>query len=373
MQARLLARLDRAPLLVYRRRQKTPWSVGWIPSRTVDWVNAFSPDIVHLHWINGGMLSIGGIARIQRPIVWTLHDFWAFTGGCHYPYECLHYEHACGRCPQLGSKNESDLSRMLFRQKEKRWHGLNLTLVSPSKWLAEKAARSSLLGGRRIEVIPNALDTTIFKPVNRQDARRLLNLPEEGKLVLFGALNALKDRRKGFLQLDQALQLLATRTTTPPPSLVVFGASPNDCSMKLPLRSYFLGAIRDESLMSAVYSAADVFVLPSLSDNLPCTIAEALACGTPCVGFRVGGVPEMIEHLQTGFLAESGNAEELAAGIQFVLGSKEAWPRMSDNARATACGKYAMAEIARRHASLYSEILSRRMPIPSQPSLQPKA
>lgn len=356
--ALLRPQLDQLPLAFYRCRKPTAWSPALLPSyrpRTAQ------GDVIHLHWINGGMLSVRGVGRLDQPVVWTMHDAWAFTGGCHFSYECRRYTDACGACPQLGSSSRNDLSHILWRQKQKHWSKLNLTVVAPSSWLADRARESSLLGSKRIVVLPNGLNMQVFKPIDKQQARFILNLPEKKNLLLFGAFNAAKDPRKGMVLLREATRILAEKKEIAAhTALVVFGAAKAGRDSDLPLQSHYLGSVRDEFTMAMAYSAADAFVLPSLADNLPYTVMEALACGTPCIGFRVGGVPEMIAHRQTGYVAEPGDAADLARGIEWLLThDQESRRRLGSAARDRAVRNYDIRHIASAHLDLYQSVLTR--------------
>jgi glycosyltransferase involved in cell wall biosynthesis len=248
-------------------------------------------DLIHLQWINNGFLSIKDISKINKPIVWTLHDMWAFTGGCHYSGKCKKFEKSCSNCPIL--ENEFfDLSKHILEKKLKLWKSLDLTVVCPSKWLASEAKKSKLFSRRIVKIIPNGIDLNIFKKGNVIQARKKFNLPLDKNLILFGAINSTNDLRKGFDLLDKSLkELLKNKLNL---ELVVFGSNmgPKElCGYKV----NYLGSLNENEIISA-YSACDCFVAPSREDNLPNTIMEALACSMPVVAFNVGGIPDMVEH-----------------------------------------------------------------------------
>ena len=240
--------------------------------------------------------------HFKRPVVWTLHDSWAFTGGCHIPGDCQSYRGEMWPLPQLGSKHAWDLSRWIWNRKDKFWRDDHLTIVTPSQWLADCARSSSLLKQRRIEVIHNGLDLNQYRPVEKHEARAILGLPQERKLVLFSAMNATYDSNKGFRYLEAALRQLAEAGWHDRMELIVVGQSTPSTPVNTGVPHRFLGVLRDEISMRLVYSAADVTVLASAQENLPNSIMESFACGTPVVAYNVGGIPHLVEHRTTAIL-----------------------------------------------------------------------
>lgn len=351
---KLPERLDALPLKFYRQRNAADFSLQWLPDGIISKVTKLSPDVVNLHWVCHGYLSIESIVKFKKPIVWTLHDMWAFTGGCHYSQECDRYINSCGACPQLNSGKNNDISRWVWQRKLKAWQDLNLTVVTPSTWLAKCASSSSLFKDVRIEVIPNGLDTQQYKPIPQQIARELLNLPQDKQLILFGAMYPNSDRRKGFHLLQQALQTIKKSEGHDSIEVVIFGATRPKEPIELGLPSHYLGKLNDDISLAVVYSAADVFVAPSTQDNLPNTVMEALACGTPCVAFNIGGMPEMIEHQHNGYLAQAFDSEDLARGIIWVLENQET-NRLGHCARQKAEQEFTLELQSRRYESLYLE------------------
>ena len=275
-------------------------------------------DVIHLHWINQGMLSLDEIGRIiasGKKIVWTMHDMWPFTGICHHAAGCTRYERSCGECPWLRSPSRNDLSHQLFLAKQAVYTRGQITFVACSNWLRELAAKSPLTAGHRVISIPNPIDTTFYIPMDKSEARQRLKLPEDKKIVLFAAVKA-SDPRKGIDYLAEASRIMAQQHDD-----ILFLIAGNDGEelgerLSLPARS--LGYVAPQD-MAGVYNAADLFVTPSLQENLPNTIMEAMACGTPCVGFRTGGIPEMISHGTNGYVAAYKDAEDLANGILWTL------------------------------------------------------
>ncbi len=351
---------DLAPLLAYRARRKTTFYPGWLPDSVARRVRRLAPDLLHLHWITGGFLKVSSLRRLQRPLVWTLHDMWAFTGGCHYDEECGRYATGCGRCPALGSRSAYDLSYWGWSRKARAYAGLPLHIVTPSRWLAEAARASPLLSGHPVRVIPNAIDTRVFRPIGKTAARDLLGLPQDRRLVLFGALFATSEPRKGYRYLEPALaQLarLAAQLPAAPLSAVVFGATQPAQPPQFGMPAHFLGTLSDDVSLAALYSAADVFIAPSIQENLSNTVLEALACGTPVVSFDIGGMPDMIEHRRNGYLARPFEADDLAQGLHWVLESPDRHAALGARARAKILEEFEAEKIARRHVELYREVL----------------
>jgi glycosyltransferase involved in cell wall biosynthesis len=352
--------LDMLPLLFYRHRQQTHWSVEWFPERISRQIQTLNPDIIHLHWICRGFIGIPSLASFQRPVVWTLHDSWAFTGGCHIPDDCRNYEARCGHCPQLGSQRAWDLSRWTWNRKHKFWRDTPLTIVTPSQWLADCARNSSLLQQRRIEVIPNGIDLNQYRPVEKQEARAILGLQQERKLVLFSAMNATYDMNKEFHYLEAALRQLSEAGWHDRLELMVVGQSAPSIPVNTGVPSQFLGVLRDEISMRLAYSAADVTVMASAQENLPNSVMESLACGTPVVAFNVGGVPHLVEHQVNGYLAQPFSIDGLSAGLSFVLSDEERWRRLSDRARGKIEREFNADKIAQRYQALYEQLLNER-------------
>ena len=349
--------VDTIPPKLYLRHDRLPFSTQWLPDAIYPRIARLNPSLINLHWIKDSYLRIETLAKLELPIVWTLHDMWAFTGGCHYDGHCGRYVESCGACPQLKSDRNWDLSRWIWQRKFRAWNNINLTIVTPSKWLAECASSSSLFRNLRVEVIPNGLDLQRYKPVNRQIVRSLLNLPQNKQLVLFGAMKATSDRRKGFYLLEAALQSLSQSGWQDKIELVVVGASPPNNPANLGFKTHYLGKLNDDISLAQVYAAADVFVAPSLQDNLPNTVVEAIACGTPSVAFKIGGMPEIIEHQQNGYLAQPYEIEDLAQGIVWLLEDREKHQKLCHQARAKAEQKFAIELQARRYASLFGKIV----------------
>ncbi len=305
-------------------------------------------DIIHLHWINFGFLSLRSLEKLfslGKPVVWTMHDMSTFTGGCHYSRECQHYLTHCHHCPYLKHPSTTDLSYRVFEKKSQLFQKANLTLVSPSEWLADLARHAASTRHLPAYAIPNPIDTQIFKPKNTKGE---LGLAPHKKWILFAGVNT-QDPRKGFAYFKAATHHLADRAQEW--GIVVFGKTSPDALNDLGLEVKSLGSLPAHEVMK-VYQAADVMVVPSLEDNYPNTVIEAMACGTPVVGFDTGGIPEQILHLRTGYVAQLHSAEDLARGIRFVLENKNYASLSEENVRIVA-QRNAFEVVARQYQRLY--------------------
>ena len=326
--------VDALPFAPFRTPKASSYSTQWLPDRLLPQINSIAPDVINLHWIKGGFLQIETIAKLRQPVVWTLHDMWAMTGGCHYTQGCTRYTRACGACPQLNSTKEWDLTRWVWQRKAKAWKNQKITIVTPSKWLAKCASESSLFKNSRIEVIPNGIDLERYQPVDKKLARKLLQLPEDKKIVLFGAIGATSLPRKGFSLLLSTLQKLSqTSSQSQEIELVVFGSFEPLDPPNFGFNTRYLGKLNDDVSLNLLYAAADVFVAPSLQDNFPNTILEAFACGTPCAAFNIGGIPDAVDHRKNGYLAQAFDTDELASGINWILEDRDRHETLSRQAR----------------------------------------
>lgn len=353
---RLKLYLGTLPVRRYPNRPENNFTPALLPDRLPARVARFAPEILHLHWLGAGFCGIASIARFKRPLVWTLHDAWPFTGGCHLPGECRNYREQCGACPVLGSSRAADLSRRVWQAKAKAWRGLNPVVVAPSRWLADCAKSSSLFREARVELIPNGLDVGTFRPRGKAFSRRLLGLPQDSQIILFGAVRALSDPNKGFQLLQPALQALGCRSANR--MAVVFsafeGAALPDVGM--PARS--LGRIQDDERLAAIYSAADVFVVPSRQESFCQTAAEALACGTPVVAFGATGLLDVVEHRRCGYLAQPYDSADLARGIAWVLDDIDRHAQLALRARHKVVSDFSLETVTQRYRDLYDEVLA---------------
>ena len=350
---------DSAPLFFYKKPHQIPWSVGWLPYNITKKINQINPDIINVHRINGGFFPISQLKKIKKPIVLTLHDMWTFTGGCCYNGDCEKYKTHCGECPQLNSTYYRDISYFLFGIKQKNLDDLNIEIVSPSRWLADCAHNSVLLQKKNIHVIPNGVDLTVYKPINQQWAREILNLPLGKKFILFGAIGAASLPRKGFQYLQSALKNLPLSIKSNC-ELLTFGdtVAPKMDSTGIPHNN--LGKISGEIALSLVYSAADVYISPATQEAFGLTVLESMACGTPVVAFDTGGALDIIEHKSCGYLAELYDADSLASGIEWCLSNNENGRVISQKCRTRAIEMFDINRVAQEYYNLYSRIMENK-------------
>ena len=348
--------LDGLVVKAYRNREKTIFSPAMVPDSLLSRVQEINPDIIHLFWVTAGFLRLETIKKFKKPIVWTLHDMWPFTGGCHYDGECGKYRQSCGACPALRSSNEHDLSRWIWKRKGNAWKDLDITVVATSQWLADCARSSSLFGNYRIKVLPNGIDETRYKPLDKSVTRQAYGLPKDKQLILFSA-GALNDKRKGFQFLIPALQSMAKNDGEDKFEVVIIGASEPERPINLGVETHYIERLYDDISQVMLYSAADVLVAPSMQENLSNTVMESLACGTPVVAFNVGGMPDMIRHEYNGYLVEPFSSDGLADGIRWVLGDESRRVLLSQNARNDAVDRYGMTRVAKQYQALYQDIL----------------
>lgn len=310
-------------------------------------------DVIHLHWVNQGMLSLKGIQKILqsgKPVVWTMHDIWPATALCHVTLGCQHFTSQCGNCRLLpGGGSSHDYSTTIWQRKQRMLADENIYFVACSHWLESEAKRSALLKGQKITSIPNPIDTRIYKRGNKQEARQRLGLPLDKKLILF-ASQRVTNVNKGMDYLIEACRQLQISDA----AVVILGGHAEEVVSQLSLEAYPLGYVNDEQRIVDVYHASDVFVLPSLSENLPNTIMEAMACGVPCVGFRVGGIPEEIDHRRNGYVAEYRSAEDLARGIRWILTEAD-YEELCKNAVQKVVQNYSQQSVALKYLDVYHQ------------------
>jgi glycosyltransferase involved in cell wall biosynthesis len=325
-----------------------------LPSNWVNRINRSDADIIHLHWVNGEMLSIADIGRIRKPIVWTLHDMWAFCGAEHYTddhrWQEGYYKH--NRPIDEGG---FDLNRWTWDRKRKNW-SKPLQIVTPSQWLADCVSKSRLMASWPVTVIPYAIDTNIWQPVERNLARQLLNLPQDVPLLLFGAIGGGRDPRKGFDLLCAALTHL--QGEIPGLELVVFGQLQPKQPIDLGFPVHYTGRLHDDISLRILYSAADAMVVPSRQDNLPNTGLEAHACGTPVIAFNIGGMPDIVDNLKTGYLANPFDTHELAKGIQWVLADSGRLVELGRAARQKSLSLWSPNTVFDLYYRLYKSVLN---------------
>ncbi len=333
-------------------------SAQWFPDALVNRVKLIDPDVVNLHWVCNGFVRVESLAKFQRPLVWTLQDMWAMTGGCHYSEDCDRYQRSCGNCPQLESGREQDLSRKIWERKRKAWRAINLTIVTPCEWMADCVKASSLFRDRRVEVIPFCLDTQIYRPFDQAFARDALHLPPDKLLILFGAINATGDQRKGFHLLVPALQALGQEGWQDRVELAVFGSDEPDEPTNLGFTVHYLGSFQDDLSLALIYSAADVMIVPSLQESFGQTASEALACGTPVVAFDATGPKDIVDHKVNGYLVKPYDVEDLRRGMAWILEDVERLSQLKIQAREKAVQSFSLDIQAKQYRQLFEELIN---------------
>jgi len=301
-------------------------------------------DVIYIHWALGGFLNLSNyrqLAKTGKPVIIFMHDMWTITGGCHHSFNCEKYTILCTGCPMFSNGALINWPLMEFRKKSKIYRDFdNLYFVSPSRWLLECARKSALTKGKPLFHIPNIIDNRLFRPIDKKVARQVLNLNQDETIIAFGAFSVLSPY-KGWPELEKALKILSKIQEFKSVSVLIFGGEYNKAiADSIPFRTRFLGFLKDEYSTVLVYNAADVFVSPSLADNLPTTVLESLSCGTPVTGFDVGGIPDMIDHRKNGYLAKYRDSEDLANGIRFCLENRIEGSLLPEFLRENIIGKH---------------------------------
>jgi glycosyltransferase involved in cell wall biosynthesis len=323
-----------------------------LPSSWPSRLNKSDADVLNLHWIGDEMMSVADIGRLRKPMVWTLHDMWAFCGAEHYT-EDTRWREGYRADNRPAHESGFDLNRWTWMRKRKQWRH-PIRIVTPSNWLADCVNKSALMQDWPVTVVPNPIDTDRWQPVDKSQARSLWGLPSEVPLVLFGAMDGGRDPRKGFDLLLNALKHL--RDKVPEMQLVVFGElAPRD-PLDLGFPVCYTGHLHDDLSLRVLYSAADLLIIPSRQDNLPNTGVEALSCGTPVVAFDTGGLSEIVIHKITGYLAEPFDVTDLAHGLKWIL-DNQSKKNLSENARKHAIEKFSYPVIAQQYQQIYRMVM----------------
>lgn len=343
-------------------QKRTPFSFTWFGRSVIDHPDVKNADVIHLHWINHSFLNpahLAEIAKLNKPVVWTFHDSNAFTGGCHVRYTCDHYQRECGYCPLLKHPSEHDISNKIWHQKNEAYQKLNFTIVAPSSWKLNSVLMSSLMKDKAIKHIANTLNTSIFDIQDKKQARKSLGLPEDKFIFLSGFMPSRKDLHKGTQYLMESLEMLKERrgVNADQIELVIFGNRTDDALPVFPFKTTFLGTIGNEEKLAQCYAAADAFLIPSLEDNLPYTVMESLACGTPVISFTTGGIPDMVKHGYNGYLADYMSSVSFADGMEWVL-DHQLPQQLRANARQTVMENFSEQVIAQKHIKLYQQAVS---------------
>lgn len=344
--------LDTAPSWLYRNRKRVIFSTGFFGKDFTKTKVYQKADIIHLHWINAGFVNMHHLKKVKKPIVWTMRDMWPMTGGCHYALDCIAYETGCGKCPQLTSKFSHDLSKIVLSRKKK-YVPKNIKLVGISIWQSECARKSSLFHDFDIRTISNNVDCQEFFPIPKDTARKLLGLPLNKKIILAGAQN-MGDFYKGFDKYIQSLNYLENEQD----HLLFFGKLDTSLLKNSGFEYTSLGYLNDTISLRLAYSAADVFVAPSLMDAFGKTLAESMACGTPVVCFNATGPKDIVDHKKNGYLAYPFDPQDLARGVKWVLKDEKRFLELSHNARKKVEDYFDIQVVAKQYQSLYQEIMN---------------
>ena len=317
-------------------------------------------DVLHLHWINQRFIKLSDLANVERPIVWTLHDSWPFCGVCHYFFDCDKYQTKCTSCPYLNNQEIiNDLSTEVWEEKNNTYKNLNLHIVTPSKWLGDCAKKSSLFSKYPVSVIPNCLDTDVFRPLKENEFSprwaKILEKRLVKTFVLYGAVNAATDKRKGFANLLSALQILEKQGKADF-ELIVFGADKSDLNIDVDIPIHYVGYVSDTNELVSLYNLASVMVVPSLSEVFGQTASESMACSVPVVAFECTGIQEVVEHKSTGYLAKAYDEEDLANGIVWCLENNKD-RTLSINARNKVLNNYTIDIVAKQYKDLYESLV----------------
>lgn len=333
-------------------------SMNMLPSRWSAQINRSNADLVNLHWIAGDTISIEDIVRIRKPLVWTMHDMWPFCGAEHYapdnPGARWRVGYAASNRPD--GHAGLDLDRLTWRRKHKAWRK-PMHVVCPSSWLAECVRSSALMADWPVSVIPNVLDTRIFKPLDKMFSRATLNLPADKTLVMFGAIGGGKDFRKGFDLLLASLDCLRNLDLSGDVELVVFGQSKPKSEPDLHFPVHWFGHVHDDPTLALLYNAADVMIVPSRQENLPQAATEAQACGCPVVAFNTTGLKDVVEHQKTGYLANAFDVQDMARGISWVLEDAQRYRALSASARERAVSLWSPEVVVPQYLEVYQQVI----------------
>lgn len=347
--------LEREIKSLYCNNIHVPISLGIGSMLNRGVIEELNPDVIHLHWICESFISAGDIKWLANkyPLVWTLHDTWAFTGGCHYNEECQKYKIRCEKCDLFNNHLGIDLAKKIFLNKKNSYARADIKVVGCSNWIADGARESALLGDKDVFWIPNTLNQEVYKLRDKYVVKSMIGLPKDKKMILFGAMYSTSDRRKGFQYLQGAIQYLVKQNLPFEFELMVFGSDEPENPPAFGVPIHYMGRFVDDLSLSMLYSAADVMLVPSMYENFPNTGLESMNCGTPVVSFKIGGLPDQIDHKVNGYLAEPYDSEDFARGIAYVLEDNERWQEMSHAARRKAEKYFNEKRIAREYMKVY--------------------
>lgn len=359
--SRVLPQLDRLAKKILGILKGRSWSLNLISNPSLKIANFYEYDLIHLHWVGKNMLNLKIIEKFDKPIVWTLHDSWPFTAGCHIPDTCDAYKYGCPKCPQLSNELfGTAMLKFMHDLKSTTYKNKKINFVAPSRWIADQAKSSQLLKNCSIHVIPNSICTKTFFPSIKSECAEHFNLPLDKNIILFGAMYADTDHNKGMDLLLKALESLCDSDTEFKDNsvLVLFGASLNITVPIRDLKVVSLGTIHDQSKLAKLYSAATLTVVPSRSESFGQVAAESLSCGTPVVAFRYSGLIDIVDHCKNGYLASPYDAQDLARGINYLI-SRKLDTGIREFARNKVIKHFDSDFIAMAHHELYKSIVTK--------------
>ena len=345
-------------LMKLQRSQNVNFHSGdLLPSNLAKTINACDADVVHLHWVAGETMSIEDMGRIKKPIVWTMHDMWPFCGAEHVTDYEINARWRLGyiKSNRGNSERGLDLDRYVWQRKLKAWQN-PMHIVAPSHWLADCAKGSKLFQNKAITVIPNTLNTDVYKPLDNAFCRQALNLPNDKKIILFGAMGGGRDKNKGYDLLVAALEHLSLSFNADDMACVIFGQSQPQQAPELPFKTQWLGHIHDDATLALLYNAATVMVVPSKQEAFGQTASEAQACGTPVVAFNCTGLTDVVDHQQTGYLAKAYDSVDIAVGLQWILDNPAECGRLGKNARLRAEKLWSIDSVVEQYCRVYSMV-----------------
>ncbi len=347
--------LDQLPIHFFNYKPKTYFNLSWLPFGLVpQTIKDINPDIVHFHWVCGGMMSLNDFTKIEAPMVWSMHDNWAFTGGCNIKWDCEAYKTQCGNCPILNSKKNQDLSTWVFKRKQKVFSKLeNLNIVGVSRWMEDCVRESALLRDKFVTLLPNPINTSVFKYHSKEMAREQWGFHQQKKLILFGAVSATSDPNKGYKEILEALTALPKDDV----ELIVFGSSQPKNAIDFGINTHYMGHINDDKSLVSLYNAADVMVVPSLQEAFGQTACEAMSCATPVVAFATTGLLDIVDHKVNGYLAKAFDTKDLANGIEWALNASN-YDELCQNAREKVVNSFDSKLVAKKYIALYEKILN---------------
>jgi glycosyltransferase involved in cell wall biosynthesis len=344
------AQLDKAPAWLYKNTADFSTGIaGFDFTQTKEFLEA---DLLHLHWINAGLVNVKHLSKVDKPIVWTMRDMWPMTGGCHYSMGCENYKERCGNCPLLERKGPHDLSSWVLKRKIK-YLPAKTVIVGISNWLAERAKESSAFRNFDVRLIANNINIDDFFPVEKETARALLRIRTSKKIILLGA-QSLKSPYKGFDKFAASMKMLESKDYF----LAVFGRFDEQKIKSIGCEYRSFGFLHDAVSLRLVYSAADIFIAPSMMEAFGKTIAESMACGTPVVCFDSMGPKDIVDHQTNGYRARPFEAADIASGIKWILESD--YVKLCNNAREKIASSFDSKIIANKYKTLYDELLRAR-------------